>query len=473
MARIPRTLRIMLLFLWYLVSVLVLSSCTTKQNDPFSSQAVLYFTSGNSVVVEAEDVQYFFHGPFQFITHIDGSHDSIRKLAFLVNSTGFTFFSTIRNFYHFVKANFKSEMDCNQLKSIIQLEYPKIASSEDAFKTFYHFAVEFIPFTQKVPDIEEWITNLNSRMSMISDILPSFESSFNIWYRYLRLIIPFMLQDSFQIVNETSSNDSNIPQIKMEGTYGKCSKVTLKSECFENNYKLKDLIFKYLNFSATSRFPEFPEDVFYELGEMTNFQFAVHQEISLESYYNIPKAVVIKSLAEPIPIGYLTDYENGGDLYQFLKKFRRGQFKFDRYFFEQIFSVAKGLHELHLAGMYHLDISESNIFVSMQQDNNQVGLNEQITDADNISSENEASTSTKSTGNYKFKLGDFGLSCCNDTLFMFTHFTDKKYTRYPPETFIDMKDFLVIGSHTDWYEFGKLLMYLGEIIFHIMEVAPF
>ena len=137
--------------------------------------------------------------------------------------------------------------------------------------------------------------------------------------------------------------------------------------------------------------------------------------------------------------------------------------KFDRYFFEQIFSVAKGLHQLHSADIYHLDISAGNIFISVQQDNNQVELNEQTTKTGNTLSENEANTNIESTSNYKFKLGDFGFSRCKDTLFMFKHFTNKKYTRYPPEIFTDMKDFLVIGPHSDWYEFGKMLMFLGEI----------
>ena len=296
-----------------MVSSLVLSSCTTQQNDPLNSQVVLYFTSSSSVVVETEYLQFFFHAPLQFITHPGSSHDSKKIPAFFVNSTRYTFFNTIRKFYYFIKANFKSEMDCNQLKSIIELEYPKIVSSEDAFQTFQQFVIKFFPFTQKVLDIEEWITNLNSGMSMISDILPSFESSFNIWYRYLRLILPFMLQDSFQIKDDTFPNNSNIPKIKMEGTYGKCSKVTLKSEYFTNIYKPKELIFKSLKSIPISRFPEFPNDVFYELSEMTNFQFTVHQEIFLKSYYNIPKALVIKTLTESIPVGYLTDYENGGD----------------------------------------------------------------------------------------------------------------------------------------------------------------
>ena len=433
----------------------------------------LNFLSGNPIEVEEEDFKCFFTFPSQYVTHLHTSKQHGPIQAFLVNSSQNLFFDILQVFHHFIQSAISTETTRDQLfNQVTGNPCYKYKPSENCIDEFHKFTKLYLPFTKRVESIGDWMNEVdpNSVHSYRAILL---DNAIQIWFSIIRHIVPICYPSNIYLHPHYQSQPNTPDESKkMKGSNGKCKHILLNGNYYSTDSNPKNMLIKILRNPKYYYFPGIDKEKFCFLKEMTIFQHASSNNSIDYSLYNLPKSVVLENNSKSRIIGFIVEYEEGGDLSQFIANPEFGYFQFNRYFFEQLFSLAKELNDLHIAGIYHLDISPSNIFVSQtkkeeeKQDEIQrleESLQELINSFENIDAFSTDINNNNKELTYKLKWGDFGLannegecnSFCQKDSF-------RKYTRYPREYFIGMEEMDSIGPHSDWYSFGKLLSHLGK-----------
>ena len=147
------------------------------------------------------------------------------------------------------------------------------------------------------------------------------------------------------------------------GSYGFCYEVAMR---FNTKSSHEDFVFKKLNGKYIST-----------LEEITIFS---HIPIDEQHGFCRPQSMAIGNDGKCA--GYLMKYAEFGILANFARKHQGNDY---RYFYNQLFNVAKAINTLHQKGISHNDVKLYNIFVCKKDD-------------------------TEGENNYYFQLGDFGRS---------------------------------------------------------------
>ena len=388
-----------------LLSFLAICRCSSQESidSPISyhkefnfDKILVQFHENEKMVLNVSEIKYFFMLPNNFYCENVNVNDESLPL-FFIESTRKDFFSLILSLLKVEQDYIKnllesyylrpSMYDILNLKEQLQSSFPHANSIADIEKEI----VQIIPLPdknnliRKLESDPKSLSKVNSIQDPIengnedSDIL-SLKDNLENWKFKMRYIIPAIYLKNILFVSKQGKhasvnsncnvylkyNDQNFSdsvECIGSGSYGSCYEIAIQSNTKSSDGKF---IFKKLK-----------EECISSLAEITIFS---HIPIDEQHQFCRPQSMAIGDDGKCA--GYLMKYAEFGNLADFAANYK---VKDCRYFYNQLFSVAKAINTLHQKGIYHKDVKLKNIFVCKKTD-------------------------AEVENNYYFQLGDFGRS---------------------------------------------------------------
>ena len=437
--------------------------CSIRTTNVSEKDSVLYFTDGNVLRFSMRLLGFIFCFPQCYLTQVQvinsefDSTSQMKNSMYFINASKEMFISilwTFENLINEVKSSrHSSTQNMRQSRNNHYIVDSNDLNFEQIRLIYIHkvtSCVDEIIDSKNIERIANILGNLHLYCEHNSEVIPKDEGNISgfvsdykiiplkdaifIWLEYVQFIVPAVLYDSlsFDIFNYPQPDN-----LEMKGTFGMCSKVSITNKWIVANYTVRTPLFKRINNFRSSNYSTESYDStgqFLNLDEFVIFQKAGIADISM---FSAMTSIVLDSKNGFKPVGYLSEHAKHGDLLQSIQK-EVSPIKLNKYFYEQIFLLAKRIHFFHQHGAIHLDIKNNNIFV--------------IETEKNISG-----SQSEQNDSYELILGDFGSSCqlgkCN---YLGKAEDVHRYPSYPRELFANSSPYPV-GTYSDWYEFGTML----------------
>lgn len=430
---------------------LLLLEGNVVQNE--SKSAHVYFTDREGTIIPMTAVEELFTLPPSYhcssIVNPFDSRSSQLK-TFFVKCKWKTFAYFLGSIHHLIMKFKRTHINLMQLSTYNDVSIYRANPNPNHFSFLSSFEdFQFLyPILQKFFQNEEflnWLGKFNERIrSVVLD--GNTVKYFKYWnskFKYA-IAVTFLEDLYFQIDDKKIAltrqgllHDWGKNITLGSGNFGTCHRVRI-NESLDCPSNLKRHILKAFKKS-------------YSFEDISNTDFREYSVLQKDNIgetdrYSTALSVVVMSFNDYSPIGYLMEEAENGDLESFL--LQRHGVVLSKNFVEQLFELAKAIENLHRNGILHLDVKLNNIFVKSKQSNN-------------------------SHNDYELILGDFGAAReIGDDVYYEKEFQLYAYA-YPPELFCSDLVERSIGTHSDWYEYGKLLNQIASVIVNPDEKRKF
>ena len=437
---------ILFTLLFYLLSLL---EGNVVQNE--IKYAHVYFTDCKNIIIPMIAVDELFALPpkYHCSSIVNTFHTGSSHLkTFFVKCKLNTFAYFLGSLHHLIMKIERSNINLMQLSmfndTVIYHGNPNLfsfLSSLDDFQFLYPILQKFF----KNKDFLTWLAEFNEHIRNVvldGDTVKYFKN-WNSNYKYA-IAVTFLKDLYFQV------EDKKMGLIRHEllkdwgktitigsGNFGTCHRVGINESLYCPS-GLKHPILKV--FKKNYSFKAISSTDFRE------YSVFLKNYIAETDRYSTALSVVVMSSNDYSPIGYLMEGAESGDLKSFL--LQQQDAVLSKYFVQQLFELAKAIENLHRSGILHLDVKLTNIFVKSRQSNN-------------------------SHDNYELILGDFGITREIGDDFYYKEEFHLFAAAYPPELFCSHPAKRSIGTHSDWYEYWKLLNQIVSVIINMDKKRKF
>ena len=388
-----------------LLSFLAICRCSSQESidSPISyhkefnfDKILVQFHENEKVVLNVSKIKYFFMFPNNFYCENVNVNDESLPL-FFIESTRKDFFSLIlsllktnedvirKSLQKILMLN-PDDNDILILKKKLQESFPYANSIQDIEKEIVQAMTLFDKknLTRNLESDPKSLSKVNSNRDPIENSNENIDAStlkhfLQNWKFKMRYIIPAIYLKNISFVSKQGKhasensncniylkcNDQNFSDnVKCIGSgwYGSCYEVAIQSNTKSSD---ENFVFKKVN------------------GEFISLkEIAIFSHIPIEEQHGFcrPQSMAIGDDGKCA--GYLMKYAKFGNLANFAANHQAKDYK---YFYNQLFNVAKAINVLHQKGISYNDVKLENIFVFKRDD-------------------------AEVENNYYFQLGDFGTS---------------------------------------------------------------